>query len=952
MSVPDVEDVETGAHSPGEGLARIVAAFLLPGLLLLGAGSIPRAAHAQAPETVVDGPCALCQPRALAVADFDGGAKDVVVGERVNNRVRRSLAFYSGTGTGTGSGRLGPKTAVGPAVRGPRALAAGELTGDTNRDLVVADASADTVMLLPGNGDGTFGDREVLGTPSGPVDVVVSDFDGANGPDVAVAAERGGAIKIYFNDGSGGVSSTRTIYSSSGFSRSSPVSLAAADLEGDDDVDLVAALQSGFGGSTVRVFKNTGDGSFTETTVIGLDRPQHVAFAQANAGADANLDVVAYSANTDGSAANLVWFAGNGDGTVGTSGNAVTTTSSAFFDLLVADYTGDDTADLVTVGPDAALYPGTSGGFGTAQNIAGVGQGNEPTEGAASAVDLDGDGALDVVSVSGPDDQASFRKGDDAGGFTAETLVASPDVQSPAIIGRPQVGDVDGNGAPDIVVTGLRTGVTPREEDVIWYPNTGKGQFGDAQVVTSGGGERIGAVAVEDVDDDGRADIFVGTGPATTLTRYEKEDGGGFATTEVSSRGVGTMAIAEFNGDGQYDVVIGRGSEIAVGINQGGGAFSFTTINSDAGFLYNVAVGDVSGDGVPDIVYAGSASSGDQIAYHAGNGDGTFDGTAEQAATLSNIDNVRVRDLDGQGPADLVAVRINSGPTVFRATGGGTFGAGTSYSGTGAPVAVADVNGDGAPDLLQGTTWRANEGTGAYGSRKTYATTVDVRAVAAGRIDADADLDPVVTTGTDKTAWLENDRGVLPVELTRFTARQDGASAVQLRWQTVSETNNAGFRVERNAEGESWSQVGYVESKAPGGTSTEALRYRYRDADVPFAADTLRYRLTQVDTDGSTSQSEVVEVALGAVDQLTLQAPYPNPTRGAVTVKLAIPQAKSGGAQLRLYNAVGQQVRTVPVGEGGRQRVEVPTRGLASGVYFLRLTAGEATKTRRVTVVR
>jgi hypothetical protein len=178
---------------------------------------------------------------------------------------------------------------------------------------------------------------------------------------------------------------------------------------------------------------------------------------------------------------------------------------------------------------------------------------------------------------------------------------------------------------------------------------------------------------------------------------------------------------------------------------------------------------------------------------------------------------------------------------------------------------------------------------------------------------------------------------------------------VRLAWQTASETGNAGFRVERQqaeASSDRWQQVGYVESKAAGGTSGEALSYRYRDGSVPFAADTVRYRLTQVDTDGQTSRSDVVEVAIGSVDQLTLKKPYPNPARGAVTVKLAVPQGQSGSVQLRLYNALGQEVRAVRVAERGRQRVEVPTRGLASGMYFLRLTAGEQTVTQRVTVVR
>jgi hypothetical protein len=243
------------------------------------------------------------------------------------------------------------------------------------------------------------------------------------------------------------------------------------------------------------------------------------------------------------------------------------------------------------------------------------------------------------------------------------------------------------------------------------------------------------------------------------------------------------------------------------------------------------------------------------------------------------------------------------------------------------------------------------------------ATTSKTNVIDLGNYPNVSSDDYFVATATDangNTSEFTATANQLPVELASFEARRAGSEQVALSWQTASETNNAGFRVERQqtgaqtaaGSGDSWEQVGYVESKAPGGTTTEALDYRFQDREVPFAADTIRYRLTQVDTDGSTSRSNVVEVALGSVDQLTLKAPYPNPARGDVTVKLAVPQAKSGSAQLRLYNALGQQVQAVRVGEGGRQRVEVQTDGLASGVYFLRLTAGEATKTRRVTVVR
>jgi hypothetical protein len=204
----------------------------------------------------------------------------------------------------------------------------------------------------------------------------------------------------------------------------------------------------------------------------------------------------------------------------------------------------------------------------------------------------------------------------------------------------------------------------------------------------------------------------------------------------------------------------------------------------------------------------------------------------------------------------------------------------------------------------------------------------------------------------------------LPVEVAALDAQRAGSAAgpdgpaVQLVWRTASETHNAGFRVERQAPAgngrtaANWTPVGYVASEASGGTSKEPLSYRFRDDSVPFAADTARYRLVQVDTDGEKRPTEPVEVALGAVKKLTLKDPYPNPARNRTTVKLAVPKHQSGTTYLQLYNALGRQVRTLKIDDKGRQQIQLQTDGLASGVYFLRLTAGGAQVTRKVTVVR
>lgn len=191
----------------------------------------------------------------------------------------------------------------------------------------------------------------------------------------------------------------------------------------------------------------------------------------------------------------------------------------------------------------------------------------------------------------------------------------------------------------------------------------------------------------------------------------------------------------------------------------------------------------------------------------------------------------------------------------------------------------------------------------------------------------------------------------LPVELTTFeaTSTEDGVS---LRWQTASETNNAGFRVQRRdgTTGE-WTTVGREDSKATNGTTTQATSYQFADPDVPYQADTLRYRLAQVDLDGTVNYSESVSVARGAVGQVELLGTYPNPAQASATLRYAVPAGQE--ATIHLYDVLGQQVRTVAAeATGGRTTTQLDVSGLASGVYLLRLTAGGTTKTQRLTVVR
>jgi len=204
-----------------------------------------------------------------------------------------------------------------------------------------------------------------------------------------------------------------------------------------------------------------------------------------------------------------------------------------------------------------------------------------------------------------------------------------------------------------------------------------------------------------------------------------------------------------------------------------------------------------------------------------------------------------------------------------------------------------------------------------------------------------------VPDSTFTYAYLSSEATPLPVELTSFEATLSKGEA-HLVWQTASETRNARFEVQRRGRSRpKWRIVGSVEG---GGTTSETRIYRFTDEDLPYEGERLKYRLRQVDTDGSTNLSQTVSVKRGA-GEIELLGTHPNPARSQATIRYSLPKEQE--ATLRIYDVLGQQVRTVVrTTQSGRHKRQVDLSGLPSGTYFLRLQAGGTTKTRKLTIVR
>ena len=207
--------------------------------------------------------------------------------------------------------------------------------------------------------------------------------------------------------------------------------------------------------------------------------------------------------------------------------------------------------------------------------------------------------------------------------------------------------------------------------------------------------------------------------------------------------------------------------------------------------------------------------------------------------------------------------------------------------------------------------------------------------------------------------------GALPVELTRLTATPD-AGGVLLEWTTAAETQNAGFEIERqsveeenassdatsgdasgDATGSDWTTVGFVEGA---GTTTEAQAYRFRAEGLPVG--THRFRLRQLDADGTATLSAPVAATVRLAEAYRVTAPAPNPATSGATMRLAVREAQP--VRVAVYDVLGREVRVVFDGPMSAQQ---PTtlrigEGLPAGQYFVRAVGERFSATERLTVVR
>ena len=624
-----------------------------------------------------------------------------------------------------------------PVGTGPFDLATGDVNRDGIPDLVVTNADSDSISILIGRGDGRFNRSDISTAPHrSPRGIGVGDVNGDGTLDLIYSSYDSNPLQVLLGTGTGAFVKGPTLIGRA----SRPQGLEAADFNRDGRLDVVAAYDSA--GGLVMWYGSDGT-TFTPVAVAGESDLNVVATADLNG--DGWLDVVAAST----SRGRVAVYLGTPSGLVFTRSYLVDTDPRG---IAIADVNGDGVPDVITASRSTStvnVLLGDAmhrGSFLSGLTFA-AGRGSR----AVAAADFNADGRIDlatgnqyvaaasVLSNVTPLVRAAYTFGErtlaaapraaglglDAADFNGDGKLDvvtsagspfSPDgvmvllTDGPALVlPVPEgvrlagflVGDFNADGNPDIVYwTRDQYGFPSLATHLLTHLGNGRGAFTALPLVTPS--SVFSACVAADLDSDGRLDLVCSGA-------FLRGNGNGtFSEGLPIVAGGDDLQVADVNRDGRLDVVTlhdgccGESGYLEVWLGDGNGRFSGgERVENLMGesfrhFPQCLRLADLNHDGYLDIVvYRGEGQLGVAL------------GSASGFASVSEVwrdfevrypeqTSVSIADIDVDGQMDIITPL----GWVLRGRGDGSFEPAERFAFLGQSVLVADVTGDGLPDIL------------------------------------------------------------------------------------------------------------------------------------------------------------------------------------------------------------------------------------------------------------
>jgi len=579
-------------------------------------------------------------------------------------------------------------------------LIAADINNDKKLDLLLTCGGVYVVVLL-GNGDGTFQAPAYYAVPNRPGLLTTVDLNGDGYLDVALMTYSSPtpypSLTVLLNKGEsapGTLSNPTTYPVPSSFANL----IGAGDFNGDGKQDI---LLSGFSGS---------DGSWP-----------------------------------------LAVLYGNGDGSVqaaqtlpGVSGFIE---GSSFF---TADFNHDGFTDVATIFTDPTnvkppslqvLLGSSSGQFTLGSSLT---LDRSMTSGTFLSAGTTNNGSKINLALVGS--STTILLGDGNGGFTLGS--------SYTLAGTPAVSEVDSNGRTDLVFVNEDSNGSP---GLAFLPGNGDGTFQGIPAQPIG----VYAAVAADLNGDGLSDILSLDQQGNLVTALGRGNGAFSITNQVTSAPIteeAAVITGDFNADGKIDAAVIIAGNVSPDsllyfyLGNGDGTFqpASSPIDLQVAGAAHAVVGDFNGDGKLDLVVSCDGLYRNQNTNYAlvflpGKGDGTF-GTPVPSAPQSSSGSYAVllsADLNDDGKLDLIWNTANIN-TVFMGNGDGTFQQRPLGLG-GTPLAIADLNADGIADLVIGNSVYAGNGDGTFQTSPFFTATSlqysQVVGVVIGDVNADGHVD-------------------------------------------------------------------------------------------------------------------------------------------------------------------------------------------------------------------
>ena len=317
-----------------------------------------------------------------------------------------------------------------------------DLDGDGDVDIVSAEYSLHQIRWHENQDGGRLWKTRVIAVVPNPTSVTSVDLDGDGHADVLSASgEYNGTFSWYKNDGSG-VFTRQGQLTEEAYQ---PRAVLAADLDGDDDSDVLSADVD-----YISWYENDGDGSFSERRTIESVYSGRSLYASDLDG-DGDTDVLGAYANT------VSWYE-NQDATFYAHYIAVVGNPSSVF---ASDLDGDGDNDVLSAFGDKIAWFENEGDrtFADQRLI------STTVEGATSvfATDLDGDGDADVLSASVRDDKIAWYENDGTGVFSGQRVITDQATFASTV----SAVDIDGDGDQDVLSASFG------QDAIRWYENLG-----------------------------------------------------------------------------------------------------------------------------------------------------------------------------------------------------------------------------------------------------------------------------------------------------------------------------------------------------------------------------------------------------------------------------------------------------------------------------------------------